>query len=75
MGVHGNSIILRLSENDRKEFLKLKSAQQFEPMPGRPMKKYAVIPEWMFEDKPILNSWIDKSFEYTSGLSLKLKGK
>jgi len=75
IGVHGNSIILRLPDNDRKEFLNLKSAKQFEPMPGRPMKEYVIIPEWMFEDKPILNRWIDKSFEYTSGLPFKLKGK
>lgn len=75
MGVHGTSIILRLPDNDRKEFLKLKSAKQFEPMPGRPMKEYVVIPEWMFDDKFIINSWIEKSFEYTSGLPLKLKGK
>lgn len=75
MGVHGNSIILRLSDNDRKEFLKLKSAKQFEPMPGRPMKEYVVIPEWMFDDKFIINSWTEKSFEYVSGLPLKLKGK
>jgi TfoX/Sxy family transcriptional regulator of competence genes len=75
MGVHGNSIILRLSDNDRKEFLKLKSAKQFEPMPGRPMKEYVVIPEWMFDDKFIINSWTEKSFEYVSGLPLKLNGK
>ncbi|MCL5986912.1 MAG: TfoX/Sxy family protein [Actinobacteria bacterium] len=75
MGVHGNSIILRLPDNDRKEFLKLKSAKQFEPMPGRPMKEYVVIPEWMFDDKFIISNWIEKSFEYTSGLPLKLKGK
>lgn len=75
MGVHGNSIILRLPDNDRKEFLKLKSANQFEPIPGRPMKEYVVFPEWMFADKFILNNWVEKSFEYTSGLPIKLKGK
>ena len=75
MGVHGNSIILRLPDNDRKKFLKLKSAKQFEPIPGRPMKEYVVIPEWMFDDKFIINSWTEKSFEYVSGLPLKLKGK
>lgn len=73
MGVHGNSIILRLPDNDREEFLRLKSARQFEPMPGRPMREYVVIPEWMFDDKFILSNWIEKSFEYTSGLPLKLK--
>ncbi|MBM3707653.1 MAG: TfoX/Sxy family protein [Actinobacteria bacterium] len=73
MGVHGNSIILRLSNDSRVEFLKLESAKLFEPMPGRYMKEYVVIPEWMFDNKPILYSWIDRSFEYTSGLPIKLK--
>ena len=75
MGVHGNSIILRLSESDRAEFLKLKSAKLFEPVPGRYMKEYAVIPGWMFDDKPSLNNWINRSFGYTSGLPHKLKNK
>ena len=75
MGVHGDSVILRLPENHKIEFLKLKSAKQFEPMPGRPMKEYVVIPDWMYDDKPVLNSWIDRSFEYTSALPFKLKGK
>jgi hypothetical protein len=64
-----------LPDNDRKEFLKLRSAKRFEQMPGRPMKEYVVIPEWMLGDKFIINGWIEKSFEYTSGLPLKLKGK
>ncbi|MHB1347889.1 MAG: TfoX/Sxy family protein [Candidatus Humimicrobiaceae bacterium] len=75
MGVHGDSVILRLPENHRTEFLELESAKQFEPMPGRLMKEYVVIPDWMFDDKPVLSSWIDRSFEYTSALPLKLKLK
>jgi TfoX/Sxy family transcriptional regulator of competence genes len=75
MGVHGDSIILRLPENDRKEFLKLKDAHQFEPTPGRTMKEYVVIPEWVFDEKPSLSGWIEKSFEYVSSLPLKVKNK
>jgi TfoX/Sxy family transcriptional regulator of competence genes len=73
MGVHGNSIILRLPENDRKEFLKLKLTHLFEPMPGKPMKEYVVIPDWMFSETSILNDWIDKSFEYVTLLPSKIK--
>jgi TfoX/Sxy family transcriptional regulator of competence genes len=75
MGIHGNSVILRLPDNKRAEFLKLQSAIQFEPMPGRFMKEYVVIPEWMLDDQLILNHWIEKSFEYTSSLPIKLKDK
>jgi TfoX/Sxy family transcriptional regulator of competence genes len=73
MGVHGNSIFLRLTDNERKEFLKLQSARQFEPMPGRFMKEYIVFPEWMLDDQFTLSKWVEKSFEYVSCLPPKIK--
>ena len=76
MGVHGeNSIILRLSEADRKEFLKLEEAQRFEPMPGRIMKEYVVFPSWMLENRVILDDWIKKSIFHVSSLPPKIKKK
>ena len=77
MGVHQDNIMLRLSERDRKDFLKIEGAHQFEPTPGRPMKEYVVLPHWMFEEtnKNILDDWIYKSFEYVSALPPKEKKK
>jgi len=73
MGVHGDSIMLRLGEADRKSFLILKNAKLFEPVPGRFMKEYVVMPEWMIADSAIVRSWIEKSFEFVSGLLPKQK--
>jgi len=39
-----DSIVVRLAEVDRAALLKLKGGRSFEPMPGRPMKEYAVVP-------------------------------
>jgi len=44
MGLYQESLFLRLSEEDREEFLELKQASQFEPMPGRIMKEYVTVP-------------------------------
>jgi len=76
MGVHGeNSIILRLSEADREEFLKLEEAHRFEPMPERVLKEYVVFPSWMLENRVILDDWIKKSITYVSSLPPKIRKK
>jgi hypothetical protein len=45
-GVFQSSIFFRLSLQDWTEFLwKSKDGRQFEPVEGRPMKEYAIVPE------------------------------
>lgn len=48
-GLHEVGMVLRLSEEQRAEFHRLKDAKQFEPMPGRVMREYVVVPRcyWM----------------------------
>ena len=75
MGVHGEKIFLRLSDQDRKSFLKQDQAQRFEPIPGRIMKEYVVLPQWMLEKTQQLDVWIKRSLAYASGLSSKLGRK
>src|SRR3990172_802017 len=43
-GLHQADLILRLSEADRANLLKCPGAKLFEPMPGRPMREYVVVP-------------------------------
>ena len=75
MGVYQEDIFLRLSEWDRKEFLKLDQAHLFEPMPGRPMQEYVILPPWLLEDPARLEKWIEKSLAYVSSLPRKAKKK
>jgi len=44
MGLHEDSIILRLAAEDRDEFLSRYDSGLVEPMPGRPMKEYVIVP-------------------------------
>src|SRR5579862_8253011 len=62
-GLHQANLVLRLPEGQLAEFLALDGAQPFEPMPGRPMKGYAVAPQQMLNDKPALSSWLQRSLE------------
>lgn len=75
LGTHNENLFLRLSEPDRKEFLALPETKQFEPMPGRIMKEYVIIPSWLIEKRVELDQWIGKSLKYALSLPPKNKKK
>ena len=75
LGVYQDKIVLRLSEKDRKTFLELRNASVFEPLPGRIMKEYVVIPSDMLKRTATLKTWISKSIDYVSTLPIKTKNK
>ena len=70
-GLHEDKMILRLSDADRAVFLTLDGARPFEPMPGRPMREYSVVPEAMLANLPELDTWLAKSFNYAKSLPPK----
>jgi TfoX/Sxy family transcriptional regulator of competence genes len=72
VGLYQENMFLRLSDNDRAAFLKFENARLFEPMPGRPMKEYVVVPQQMLS-KILLKKWIRKSLEYASELPPKVR--
>lgn len=73
VGTFADSLMLRLSENDRAKFLKLPDAKQFEPMPGRPMKEYVQVPGVILDSDKELNKWLTKSLAYAAALPPKVK--
>jgi TfoX/Sxy family transcriptional regulator of competence genes len=70
MGLHQEDMILRLPEGSRAELLKM-NARPFEPMPGRPMREYVVVPPSLLRDRNKLSSWVQKALEYGSSLPPK----
>jgi TfoX/Sxy family transcriptional regulator of competence genes len=71
MSLFQDRMVLRLPDEDREALLKLKGAEQFEPMPGRPMKEYVLVPASLVSSPKKLEPWIAKSLAY--GASLKPK--
>ena len=77
--VHGNlfaglfqdSVMLRLPEADRTEFMTMPGARPFEPMPGRPMKGYVVAPAELLGDADGLRAWLDRAMRYVATLPPK----
>jgi TfoX/Sxy family transcriptional regulator of competence genes len=72
-GLHEAGMVLRLPDEQRTEFLRLKGAKQFEPMPGRAMREYVVVPKVLLNAPGELHKWVEKSLAYGSSLPAKTK--
>jgi hypothetical protein len=73
VGLHEAGLVLRLPDEHRAEFLRLKGAVQFEPMPGRVMREYVVVPKMLLRAPEQLRQWMEKSLSYVSSLPAKKK--
>jgi RNA polymerase sigma factor (sigma-70 family) len=71
MGLHEDSLILRLADTDREEFLGRYRASLFEPMPGRPMTEYVTVPPALVYDDTALAGWVRRSRAYAEQLPAK----
>ena len=72
MGLFQEHMILRLPEADRVELLKIKDAMIFEPMPGRPMREYVVVPPVLVASHKELGPWVKKALQYGETLKPKV---
>ena len=75
-GIHGDKLFLRLSDSDVANIMKdCKGVSAFEPMPGRAMKGYVVLPKPIYSDDKLFGEWLNKSINYASSLPLKHEKK
>jgi TfoX/Sxy family transcriptional regulator of competence genes len=71
-GVHEDTVILRLADEDRAAlYAAHKEASPFTPMPSRPMKEYAALPESLCKNAAVFNDLLDRSFKYALTLPAK----
>jgi len=70
-GVFQDSIIVRLSPEDRASLLQVEGAALFDPMGGRPMREYVVVPESVLKSGHELSAWMDKALNYAASLPPK----
>jgi hypothetical protein len=71
MGLHQDDLIVRLPEGQRRELLALTGARVFEPMPGRPMSEYVVVPRAMHSDRAALRAWAARALAFGTSLPPK----
>ena len=71
MGLFGSDLFVRLSEADRTELLREEGASILEPMRGRPMKEYVVIPQAWRQELPRVRDWVTRSLKWVGDMPEK----
>ena len=74
-GLFEDRMMVRLDDAERAELLALPGAGPFEPMPGRPMREYAVVPPAFVAARPRLRPWVSRAFAYAVALPTKPRAK
>ncbi len=69
----GDNLIMRLSEEDRARFITEHQTKLFEPVPGRPMKEYVVVPDAIVQSPAQLGKWLKRAAAYAQSLPPKTK--
>jgi TfoX/Sxy family transcriptional regulator of competence genes len=70
MGLYEDHLVLRLGADDRAALL-AGGGQPFEPMPGRPMKDYVVVPDALVADTAGMEEWVARASTYALSLPPK----
>ena len=70
-GVFGNDVFVRLSAPDREPGKLPKGSRPFEPMPGRPMREYVVVPPAVLDVPGSARPWVDRALAYGRSLGPK----
>ena len=71
-GIHGDRLFIRLSEFDIKKLTEMNlGVTVFEPMLGRAMKGYVVVPKSFYSNEKLFHEWLNNSFKYVSSLPPK----
>jgi hypothetical protein len=72
-GLFADEWWVRVSEPDRDALLALPGAHPFEPMPGRAMGRYVVLPPDVAADDRALDAWLARAIEFTRTVPPKKK--
>ena len=70
-GLFGNDLYVRLSSPDREKLLKEKGASNLEPIKGRLMKDYVVMPRAWKDNPETVKMWVGRSLASASKLPPK----
>ena len=73
VGLHADVFFVRLPQDEQTVLLKKPGGGYLEPMPGKPMRDYVIVPETVRGRKAELGSWIDKAIRYSRSLPPKVK--
>ncbi len=70
-GLHEERVVVRLGEKEREKLRAIDGAEIFEPMKGRPMTAYTVVPPAMHAKSAELRKWLVRALEFGASLPAK----
>jgi TfoX/Sxy family transcriptional regulator of competence genes len=70
MSLFGDGLILRLGDEELREFMDKAGARPFEPMPGRAMRGYAMAAADLFADRAV-EGWVARAYAHAQSLPPK----
>jgi TfoX/Sxy family transcriptional regulator of competence genes len=70
MGIFGEDVLLRLPEEDRAAVMEA-GGGPFEPMAGRPMREYVVVPAAWRDDRERIRGWVARALDHAEELPPK----
>ncbi|MBI4261681.1 MAG: TfoX/Sxy family protein [Actinobacteria bacterium] len=71
-GLYGPDLFVRLPDQDR-EALTEQGGAPFEPMPGRPMREYLLLPAAWRDEPERIEEWVARSLAWARGLPPKAR--
>ena len=66
-GVFGDGVFVRLSDADRAAAVSA-GGRPFEPLEGRKLRMYVVLPRAAVADREALSAWLRRSMDFVNGL-------
>ena len=70
MGIFGDDVLFRLPDEERAEVIAA-GGGPFEPMAGRPMKGYVVVPPAWLDEPETIRDWAARSLDHAEELPPK----
>lgn len=70
VGIYGSDVFLRLPEQDREVVIEA-GGRVFEPMAGRPMREYVVLPGAWRDEPTRVGEWAARSLDHVDELPPK----
>ena len=70
-GVFADKVFVRLSSEDRERLSRDHGAATFEPVKGRRMAEYMVLPDEVVSDGAAFELWLHRSYDYGTKLPAK----
>ena len=71
-GLFGSQVFVRLPDDGRAALLREPGAHLLEPMVGRPMREYVVLPEAWQAQPERLRPWLERALAWTATLPGKV---